>query len=69
MYPKLLDCFRCLPNYANDLRQQYRLLLAQLAKSNLLNDLLRQLAGAEVQVTKADPDLWKDILNAEYPLS
>ena len=63
------DCFRCLPNYANDLRQQYRLLLAHLAKSNLLNDLIRQLTGTEVQVTKADPDLWKDILNAEYPLS
>lgn len=63
------DCWRCLPSYGNDLRQQYRLLLAHLAKSDLLNDLIRQLTGTEVQVTKADPDLWKDILNAEYPLS
>lgn len=63
------DCFRCLPRYANDLRQQYRELLAQLAKSDLLNDLLRQLAGPEAQVTKADPDLWEDILESEYALS
>lgn len=63
------DCFRCLPNYVNDLRQQYIYLLSDLAKSNMLSFILSQLAGEEVDIKKLDPEMWKDVLDAEYPLS
>lgn len=63
------DCFRCLPNYGNDLRQQYRLQLHLIAKSNMLSDLMTQLMGHEVKVGKLDPTLADDILLSEYALS
>ena len=63
------DCFRCLPNYGNDLRRQYILQLHLIAKSNMLSDLLSQLLGHEVQIDKLDPTLADDILNSEYALS
>ena len=63
------DCFRCLPTYGNDLRQQYRLQLHLIAKSNMLSDLLSQLMGHEVRVDKLDPTLADAILMSEYALS
>ena len=63
------DAFRCLPNYGNDLRKQYALLLSNIARSNLLSFLMSQLAGEDVPVTKLDPDMWRDVPEAEYALS
>ncbi|QIG68774.1 RNAP2-like RNA polymerase protein [Rhizobium phage RHph_Y2_6] len=63
------DCFRCLPNYGNDLRKQYNILLAGIAKSRLLSFLLTQITGRKMEVGKLDPDLWKDVLDADYALS
>jgi hypothetical protein len=63
------DCFRCLPNYGNDLRRQYNLLLAHIAKSNLLSFLLSQITGRLLTIGKLDPDLWKDVIHANYALS
>lgn len=63
------DCFRALPNYGNDLRRQYNLLLAGIAKSRLLSDLLTQITGRKMEVGKLDHSLWKDIVNTEYALS
>lgn len=63
------DCFRCLPNYGNDLRQQYNLQLHLIAKSNLLQYLVSQILGRPVQVAKLDPTLADDILEADYALS
>jgi hypothetical protein len=63
------DCFRCLPNYGNDLREQYNLQLQLIAKSDLLQFLIRQLLQRQVNISKLDPDLWKDIDQAEYALS
>lgn len=63
------DCFRCLPTYGNDLRQQYRLQLHLLAKSNMLSYLLSQLLEHEVKVGKLDPTLADDILKSNYALS
>ncbi|MFP3741401.1 hypothetical protein, partial [Burkholderia sp. SIMBA_019] len=48
------DCFRCLPNYANDLREQYNRQLMLIAKSSLLDFLLSQLVGRQVECGKAD---------------
>jgi hypothetical protein len=63
------DCFRCLPNYGNDLRKQYNLQLHLIAKSNLLSFLLSQLMKKPVQIDKFDETVADDILNAEYALS
>ena len=63
------DCYRSLPSYCNDLRQQYIYLLSDLAKSEMLNFILSQLAGEDVGIKKINPDLYLEILNAEYPLS
>lgn len=63
------DCFRCLPNYGNDLRQQYNLQLQLIGKSNLLQFLICQLLGRQVTIGKLDPDMWEDIADAEYALS
>lgn len=63
------DCFRCLPNYGNDLRRQYNILLAEIAQSNLLSFLVSQMVGRIVTITKIDPDMYKEILDANYSLS
>ncbi|MNF39603.1 DNA-dependent RNA polymerase [compost metagenome] len=63
------DCFRCLPNYGNDLRQQYRLQLHLIAKSRMLSDLLSQLMGHQVDIEPLDANLADEILQSEYALS
>jgi hypothetical protein len=63
------DCFRCLPNYGNDMRVQYNLQLALIAKSRLLQFLVRQILGREVEVNKIDDTMWQDVLDTEYALS
>ena len=63
------DCFRCLPHYGNELREQYNLQLSLIAKSNLLSFLLTQIRGVETKIGKIDPDLWRQVANANYALS
>ena len=63
------DAFRCLPSYGNDLRKQYILQLSLIAKSEMLSYLMSQIMNRPINVGKADPDLWKEILESEYPLS
>lgn len=63
------DCFRVLPNYANDLRKQYNLQLQLIAKSNILQWLLEQLTGRPVPISKLDPNLWMKIGETNYALS
>ena len=63
------DCFRCLPTYGNDLRQQYRLQLHLIAKSRMLSDLLSQLMGHQVDIEPLDANLADEILQSEYCLS
>lgn len=63
------DCFYCLPNYGNDLRRQYNQCLYELAKSDILQDIINQLCGKNAPVLHKlglDPEL---ILNADYALS
>ena len=61
--------FRVLPNYGNDLRRQYNRLLAEVAQSDLLSFLVSQIVKRRITVSKIDPDLHVDILNANYSLS
>ena len=63
------DCFRCHPNYGNDLRWQYNNQLHLITKSNMLGNLLSQILNRQVTAAKADPNLFKDILAANYALS
>ena len=63
------DCFRVLPNYGNDLREQYNLQLMLIAKSNLLSFTLSQIMGREIKVDKANPNMWKHIMDSNYTLS
>jgi hypothetical protein len=63
------DCFRVLPNYGNDLREQYNLQLMLIAKSNLLSFTLSQVMGKEIKVDKQNPNMWKEIKDSNYTLS
>ena len=62
------DCFRCLPNYGNDLRMQYNRVLSELAGSNLLANIVSQLVGKPITVRKYG-DLSNAILESNYALS
>lgn len=63
------DEFRAHPNRMNDVRRNYISILAEIARSNLLSDILTQITGQEVEFQRFSLDLDKDIENAEYPLS
>ena len=63
------DCFRCLPNYANDLREQYNRQLMLIGKSTLLQSVVSQILGRTVTIGKLDPDLWKEMMVSNYALS
>lgn len=63
------DCFRCHPNYGNDLREQYARQLMLIAKSELLSYVVSQLVKRTVQVGKLDPDMWQKVGAANYCLS
>lgn len=62
------DCFRVHPNYANDLRQQYRTILAEIAESKMLDYLASQIAGVQLETPKID-DIASKVREAEYALS
>lgn len=63
------DCFRCHPNYGNDLRRQYNQILSDIAKSDLLGFILSRVLGQEFSAGKLDDSLWQDILETDYALS
>lgn len=63
------DCFRCLPHYGNDLRRQYNIQLALIAKSELLSYLVTQIVQRPVTIGKIDRLLYKDIAHTNYALS
>lgn len=63
------DCFRCHPNYGNDLRRQYNQILSDITKSDLLGFILSQVLGQEFSAGKLDDSLWQDILETDYALS
>ena len=63
------DCWRCLPNYGNDLRRQYNQLLAEVYRSDLLAFLVSQIVKRRITVSKIDPDMFGDILETNYALS
>lgn len=63
------DCFRCHPNYGNDLRRQYNIILADLNDSDLLADIASQVANQPISAKKVGKISREVILNANYTLS
>ena len=41
------DCFRCHPNYGDDLRRQYNNIMCQIKNSKMLTDMCRQVTGSK----------------------
>lgn len=63
------DCFRCHPNYGNDLRRQYNTILADLNDSTILGFICSQVAEQDVGARKVGVIPREVILNANYTLS
>jgi len=64
------DNFLCSPDHLQDMCRIYREIMAEIAKSDLLQDILRQITGdVELTITKYSIDLDKDILGSSYMLS
>jgi hypothetical protein len=63
------DCIKCLPNYGNDVRQQYNNIMAEISTSNILQYIARTLTGNNKIVVDKIEDISNDIKNSEYALS
>ena len=63
------DCFRCHPNYGNDLRQQYNNIMADLNDSKMLPYMAQQLVGTQITARKVGKIPREIILNGNYLLS
>jgi len=63
------DCFRCHSNYGNDLRHQYKVILADLNDSTLLASLCSQVAGKRIPVKKLGKLTRQTILDSNYCLA
>lgn len=63
------DEFKAHPNYINHMRQHYINILAELADSVIVSDILSQLHGRPGTFTKLSNDLSKHIRNSNYALS
>jgi hypothetical protein len=63
------DEFQCHANNMNHLRQQYNHILADLADSNIIGDILGQIHGCVGTYTKLSNNLSGYIRNANYALS
>jgi hypothetical protein len=62
------DCFRFHPNQGNNVRKQYRNILAELADSNILSAIISELRGIHTPITKLSTDLGDDIRQSEYAI-
>lgn len=63
------DCFRCHPNYGNDLRRQYNTIMADINDSTMLEAMAKQVAHSKIKtkkVGKIDRDV---ILEGNYLLA
>lgn len=64
------DCFLFNPNHLQQVSALYREIMANIAKSDIFADILRQITGnSSLQITKLSNDLDQDILKSSYMLS
>lgn len=63
------DAYFTHPNNMNEVRETYKNILIEIAKSNLLCDILSQISGEKIAIKFDNPDLYKEMEEAEYMLS
>jgi hypothetical protein len=64
------DCFVFSPDHLQDVAQAYREIMAEIARSDLLQDILIQITGDNThRITKMSTDLDECILDSSYMLS
>ena len=63
------DEFKCHPNHCNHMRQQYINIMAELAESNTLEDILSQIHGVKGSYPKLSDNLGELIRGSNYALS
>jgi hypothetical protein len=63
------DCFRCHPNYGNDIRRQYNRILADINDSTLLQSLVSQVARKPKKVRKYGHIDRNEVLHSNYALA
>lgn len=63
------DSFWASPNYMQNVRENYVQILADIADSDLLQGILRQVTNSQVEYIKLSDNLAPFILKAEYALS
>ena len=63
------DCFRCHPNYGNDLRRQYNTILADINDSKMLQAIVSEILGRPIKIRKFGTIDRNLILNSNYALS
>jgi hypothetical protein len=63
------DCFRAHPNYGNDLRRQYNIILADINDSHMLTSLCSQIAGRHISARKVGTIPRDQILEGNYLLT
>jgi hypothetical protein len=63
------DRFFALPDNIPKVQQLYREILAEIAQSNLLSDILSEITGRYVEVKKDSTDLHVDILASVYAVA
>jgi hypothetical protein len=64
------DNFWSSPNFMQNVRENYLKILIDIANSNLMQDILRQITGdSTLTFTKRTTNLGSKMVSAEYPLS
>lgn len=62
------DCFKFHANYGNDVRIQYKNILAELAESDVLSYIASEIAGKRINVQKLSNNLPAMIRDSEYAI-
>jgi hypothetical protein len=63
------DCFRCHPNYGNDIRKQYNTIMADLNDSRMLAYIVNQLVTEPMVIEKVGTIDRNTILDGNYLLA
>jgi DNA-directed RNA polymerase len=65
----IFDCFYFYPDHMDEASRIYREILADIAQSNLLADILSEISGKNISIAKDNDDLHIDILASKYAIS
>ena len=65
----IFDCFYFHPDNMQDASRIYREILADIAQSDLLADILSEISGKNISIAKESDDLHLDILASKYAIS